>query len=203
MPKSNETRFVADVRGGNAHPGRPDIPALTGLRFFAAFFVAISHTLVMIYRDDASSGPLYYVASLSGIGMTLFFVLSGFVIHYNYQETITSGGASGYWRFFAARFSRLYPLYFVLMAWEIANRGFFERAFNGDEAAIQKLLVAGPYYLTLSQSWFFSILGENNLIYQFHRVGSIAWSISTEWFFYLASLLSGVFRTNRSEVSDL
>ena len=120
------------------------------------------------------------------MGMTLFFVLSGFVIHYNYRIRMSEGGVLGFWEFFVARFSRLYPLYFVLMAWEIYNQGYMDRAWQGDEAQVEKLLVAFPYYLTLTQSWFFLIVGDFSLIYQFHRVGSIAWSISTEWFFYFS-----------------
>ena len=37
----------------------------------------------------------------SYVGMTLFFVLSGFIIHYNYANTVSQPG--GLWRFFVAR----------------------------------------------------------------------------------------------------
>jgi peptidoglycan/LPS O-acetylase OafA/YrhL len=164
---------------------RSDIPALTGLRFFAAFFVVFSHALHSIPDGPQFPAVLYYISDTSALGMTLFFVLSGFVIHYNYRETIHFGGVVGFWNFFVARFSRLYPLYFLLMAWEIYQQGYVNSALLGNEGATEKLLSAAPYYLTLTQSWFFFIVGDNSLIYQFHLVGSIAWSISTEWFFYL------------------
>jgi hypothetical protein len=48
--------------------------------------------------------------------MTLFFVLSGFVIHYNYAASIERDGARGIANFFVARFARLYPLYIVVIA---------------------------------------------------------------------------------------
>ena len=53
--------------------------------------------------------------------MPLFFVLSGFVIHYNYAESIQTGGASALLNFFSARFARLYPLYFCAIAYDLIN----------------------------------------------------------------------------------
>ena len=43
--------------------------------------------------------------------MTLFFVLSGFVIHYNYAGLVTGGRLRGIGAFLWARFARLYPLF--------------------------------------------------------------------------------------------
>jgi peptidoglycan/LPS O-acetylase OafA/YrhL len=43
--------------------------------------------------------------------MTLFFVLSGFIIHYDYSEQITKYHWRGIVSFLIARFARLYPLY--------------------------------------------------------------------------------------------
>jgi hypothetical protein len=36
------------------------------------------------------------------------------------------------------------------------------------------------------QSWFYSIYGDNSLIYALGPRASILWSVSTEWFFYVA-----------------
>ena len=59
-------------------------PALDGLRDVAAMLVAGGH-----YMAHEGGAPLSVTAStLVGLGMTLFFVLSGFVIHYNYNATI-------------------------------------------------------------------------------------------------------------------
>jgi peptidoglycan/LPS O-acetylase OafA/YrhL len=43
-----------------------------------------------------------------------------------------------------------------------------------------------PFYLTLTQTWIYFTYGENALVYQFGIISSLAWSISTEWFFYCA-----------------
>lgn len=171
----------------NAKPA--DIPALTGLRAIAALSVVIAHAshLIPSFLDLGTLAHL--VGSVAGFGMTLFFVLSGFVIHYNYREIIAAGGPENYWRFFVARFSRLYPLYFFLIVGEFIYRGSLDALLRGDPAITGPFLVAAPHYLTLTQTWIYGIVGENNLIYQFGPVASIAWSISTEWFFYLGYVL--------------
>src|SRR5258708_20022092 len=91
---------------------RRPIPALTGLRFVAALMVLIGHFVEAMVRFPAPM-PAWqvFLVSLPGLGMPLFFVLSGFVIQYNYSEPIRTNGATGVWNFFVARFSRLYPLY--------------------------------------------------------------------------------------------
>jgi Acyltransferase family len=77
---------------------RRDIPALTGLRFLAAFSVAVAHAASISLRLEQP--PSWFSAiqncleTTAGFGMTLFFVLSGFVIHYNYRNLISSKGAA-------------------------------------------------------------------------------------------------------------
>jgi peptidoglycan/LPS O-acetylase OafA/YrhL len=69
---------------------RPPIPSLTGLRFIAAFSVLFAHALPKIFPLPEGSVLLNFytlLESVSAEGMSLFFVLSGFVIHYNYSGT--------------------------------------------------------------------------------------------------------------------
>jgi peptidoglycan/LPS O-acetylase OafA/YrhL len=154
-----------------------DIPALTGLRFFAAFFVCAAHLAPKLV--DASS-QWAIVSLLSAEGMTLFFVLSGFVIHYNYSKLIQENWKVGAYHFFIARFARLVPLYMVCLLLDILLT--FHRSIPH---SIPHFFSAMPYYLTLTQSWFYVLMGENELIYQFGKMMQVSWSISTEWFFYL------------------
>jgi peptidoglycan/LPS O-acetylase OafA/YrhL len=63
------------------HANRPDVPVLTGLRFVAAFSVLVAHGCATILADhETPLGAVYWLRQASGFGMTLFFVLSGFVI---------------------------------------------------------------------------------------------------------------------------
>ena len=90
------------------------IPALTGLRFVAAGTVFAAHALpkiVPLPQNQVGVRPLHACGVAFGPGNDAFFVLSGFVIHYNYAEQIQSQGARGRFNFFVARVARLYPLY--------------------------------------------------------------------------------------------
>jgi peptidoglycan/LPS O-acetylase OafA/YrhL len=159
---------------------------LDGLRFVAAFLVAGGHYMGA-FLDPVP--PL--LPTSTGLGMTLFFVLSGFVIHYTYRESIQQRG--GVRHFLVARFARLYPLYALVFLVEFAHTVARQRGscgLAGDQAG---LFWALPYYLTLTQAWWFDIKCHNALIYQYGPVSAITWSISVEIAFYLVYLAASRF----------
>jgi peptidoglycan/LPS O-acetylase OafA/YrhL len=130
---------------------RPPIPALTGLRFVAAFIVLIGHSVTFLLTFPGDVLPTWerYLHFLGGLGMPLFFVLSGFVIHYNYSEPIEIGGWPNVYNFFVARFARLYPLYISCIAFDLI----FKYSYVQLPASTAQAL---PYYVTLTQSWFYA-----------------------------------------------
>ncbi|WP_321811965.1 acyltransferase [Burkholderia sp. BCC1985] len=81
------------------------LPALTSIRFFAALTVLLSHftQLGLLSLSDR------YLAFVDGgrPAVSLFFVLSGFILTYTYHESIGHGDAR---RFYVARFARIYPV---------------------------------------------------------------------------------------------
>src|SRR5580698_2620671 len=90
---------------------RAEVPGLTGLRFVAAISAAVAHGCEQILRfTDPAPRWAYWIPQTAGLGMSLFFVLSGFVIHCNYRKAVTQDGLHGLGGFGWARFSRLYPL---------------------------------------------------------------------------------------------
>jgi peptidoglycan/LPS O-acetylase OafA/YrhL len=139
---------------------------LTGLRGVAACSVLISHAVDTSFNYGGVSIFHLEAERLAYFGMSLFFVLSGFVIEYNYADSFAVGplGAATY-RFFVARFARLYPLYLlsIICVFAYIPHPYFTRWVTLS-------------YLTLTQSWF------NMEIATFPP----DWSISTEWFFYFA-----------------
>ncbi len=86
------------------------IPALTGLRAIAAFLVFFSHfpiptkTLGVFFSQFCSE--LY-------IGVSIFFVLSGFLIALRYLDNFTYS-VSDFLKYMKKRFARIYPMYFIL-----------------------------------------------------------------------------------------
>jgi peptidoglycan/LPS O-acetylase OafA/YrhL len=154
----------------------PEIRSLTGLRFWAAFSIVLHHLLLGIIPRGTSLETM--LVACGSLGMTTFFILSGFIIHYNYHNKIRDFSRRSLWEFFVARLSRLYPLYVVLMLVDFAM---FRSAFGWSG----KLLVL-PYFLTLSQSWFYMAAPNGGLLPFIFPRASIAWSISTEMLMYSA-----------------
>lgn len=139
------------------------LDVLTGYRGVAAYSVLFAHTLGLL-----TQGKYEFAGHLACFGMSLFFVLSGFVITYNYAQLFDRENlGSAAYKFFVARFARLYPLYAIIIVASVL--------WAASLSCLHKLYVVLSY-LTLTQSWF-------NLQ---KSVFTPAWSISTEWFFYLA-----------------
>ncbi|MCS6812188.1 MAG: acyltransferase [Cyanobacteria bacterium] len=166
---------------------KQNIPALTGLRFVAALSVAIAHAALLIFPFEGQQAASIknWVATSAGFGMTLFFVLSGFVIHYNYRNMIANGGTQGFFYFMWMRFARLYPLFILFLGVDVVLGNCIYFLFLGNDELFRNSLAAIPYYLTFSQSWTYQIIGKNSLIYQIGDNIPVTWSISTEWLFYL------------------
>lgn len=179
-PLFRNTSAIDATTGGPAHAAaeRRQIPALTGLRFFAAFFILIAHTSDWIaqFQDNEISR---YLSFLAMYGMPLFFVLSGFVIHYNYRDLFLEKPlARAVCEFAAARFARLYPLFFCFFLMAIAADSLAQQLYHEPDYALPIF----TYYLTLTQSWWYIIYDHRSILYW---VFSVSWSISTEMYFYL------------------
>jgi peptidoglycan/LPS O-acetylase OafA/YrhL len=165
------------------HPD--DVPGLTGLRFVAAFSVLIAHGFAVLMQGHDTPGSLaYWATQASGFGMTLFFVLSGFVIHYNYAILVTAGRLRGIAAYLWARFARLYPLFLLtLLGYILISRKHYE-FWTGHPEPFEDVLQALPYFLVSVQSWLYRPISDTTLIYAIGGSSSLTWSISTEWFFY-------------------
>jgi peptidoglycan/LPS O-acetylase OafA/YrhL len=182
-------------------PLRPAIFSLTGLRFFAAAFILIGHSIPFLLPFPSGSPDWHtYLRSLALLGMPLFFVLSGFVIQYNYSAAIERDRQRGIINFFVARFSRLYPLFFACLVFDLTFRYFYKQLPDATSQAL-------PYYLTLTQSWLYVPMGEHTIIFLFGVMPQVSWSISTEWFFYclypLVYLLLRYLQTTRQILTTI
>jgi len=157
------------------------IASLDGLRFLAALSVLISHAAYQLYppgNGDGMSRLAWNLTHLASFGMTLFFVLSGFVIHWNYRQSVQEPG--GLRAFFIARWSRLYPLFLVMfvvgITGEVLARGYFFR-----------VMLTTPFFLTFTSTWWYWQIDGLHIfeIYNHPAIG-VMWSLATEAFFYAA-----------------
>jgi peptidoglycan/LPS O-acetylase OafA/YrhL len=164
-----EVRLAERSRPSIAVEKLGDLPPLTGLRFFAAFFVFVGHATPMMLKLSPSPQLVINVTNcIIEVGMELFFVLSGFVIHYNYADVGRPPNSQNLARFYIARFARIYPLYVLFLVLQHVLYG-------GD-------LRATAFFLGMTQSWVFVLFGGVPLYA--HLSAFVTWSISTEWFFY-------------------
>jgi peptidoglycan/LPS O-acetylase OafA/YrhL len=91
--------------------------ALTGLRFLAAINIVFFH-----FSNPQSFGFFAPVVNAGYIALGLFFLLSGFVLAYNYSGSARAGSLDKV-RFWKARFTRLYPVYLVslFLSWRMVS----------------------------------------------------------------------------------
>jgi peptidoglycan/LPS O-acetylase OafA/YrhL len=133
--------------------------SLTSLRFFAAASIVVFHMLGMLIPGGAAHSSL-------ALGVSFFFVLSGFVLTYAHWT-----GELDLKRFYRARFARLWPLHlFAAMAWWLVMQG-------GDPASSPWVWPALLNVLLL-QAW----VPAWGVVF---AMNGVAWSISVEVFFYL------------------
>lgn len=153
----------------------PDLPALFGLRFFAAVLILVHHLLLGPVSRQGAFVP--FLSQLGLLGMTFFFVLSGFLIHYLNAGTLFRTRSLR--SFLAARLARLYPLYLCVLLIVIAFTQDLAKYSQSD--ALKGLL---PTVL-MAQSWFFETIDSVPVTIFLPRF-SLAWSISTELLMYAA-----------------
>ncbi len=85
---------------------RPQLPALTGIRTLLAF------NIVLFHFTPPYLGPLRPLVENGFIFVNVFFLISGFVLTYNYSERAATLVKRDFW---IARFSRLYPVYLLVL----------------------------------------------------------------------------------------
>ncbi|MEO5892440.1 MAG: acyltransferase [Ferruginibacter sp.] len=92
------------------------LPGLNSLRFFAAFFVVISHGNISL--DKLGIHPASNLALLNrgGDAVDFFFTLSGFLITYLLINEIDKTSTVSIRQFYLRRVYRIWPLYFLIVA---------------------------------------------------------------------------------------
>ena len=89
--------------------GSRTIPALTGIRFFAAVYVFTFHFGASAL--DSAGAPRQIATLLHNgfFGVSAFFVLSGFILAHAHPKTFSS--SIDYFNYAISRFGRIYPTY--------------------------------------------------------------------------------------------
>ena len=162
------------------------ISPLTSVRFFLASLVLFHHSVRAFFPVYSGRGVygvregfLGIVSFAFPVAVSFFYLLSGYVLS---LVNLRDGQALNKGQFFAARFARLYPLYFVmliaatpkLLAWEVQRHGM--------KAGMIKTVEIFAANVAMTQVWYPSRL---------LRINTPTWSLCGEIFFYLCFPLLG------------
>lgn len=142
------------------------MPALTGVRALAAYLVFLHHYIV-------PGGVLQGIMREGHVGVTMFFVLSGFLICHRYYDTF-SLSREFIRPYVVNRIARIYPLYFILTTLTFLHLHFYLH----DGSAKHNLVV---YLLNISfLRGFFEHLKFSGI--------AQGWSLTVEECFYFSAL---------------
>lgn len=135
------------------------IDSLTSLRFFAA-------ALVVVFHSRHLAGGITYIEHFSLTqAVSMFFVLSGFILSHAHKEIIGHRGLAMY---YISRAARIFPLHIFCMLAVIFVMHQYGDTANSNMIAINSLLL---------QSW----VPDPQTYFSFNGV---SWSLSVEIFFY-------------------
>ena len=157
-----------------AAAAQPRLDSLTGLRFFAAFVVLALHFAVIFSGGSPSLLRQERLYNQGGVGVSFFFLLSGFVLTWSHQP------GDHPLRFMRRRAARILPLHVVTTGLAVVVVFAVGAPWPGNTQALRSLLLL-PTWVPYWSS---------------HKVlDSPSWSLGCELFFYaLFPLLLWVLR---------
>ncbi|MNS83360.1 Acyltransferase family protein [compost metagenome] len=151
-------------------PTPVDLRPLTALRFMAALWVVF-----YTFWPNLDVGFLPNLAAKGYLGVELFFVLSGFILSHVYLHAFAEKRFS-YRGFLWARIARVYPLHlFTLLGVMALGLGAVAVGMSIDDSVLSWKTL--PAHLLMLHAW--GLAGEAGWNHP-------SWSISAEWFAYLA-----------------
>jgi peptidoglycan/LPS O-acetylase OafA/YrhL len=142
---------------------KPPLPALTGIRTLLALFIILFHF------TPPHLGLLYPIIDSAYVFVGFFFLLSGFILTYNYADRAITLSKREFW---LARFSRLYPVYLLVLL--VSIHMLQDEWASRSHAEFWRGLVLTPFLL---QGWSPNLATFGN---------TVAWTLSCEVMFYFA-----------------
>lgn len=143
---------------------------LTSVRFFAAFYVVLVHSVEMSHHVDVSFwGGRFLRDGYTAVGF--FFVLSGYILAHVYLDTDRPFSRLSFW---TSRFARAYPLLFASLILDWPRDLFTRIELHGWASGCLRSITEFVSEAFLLQSW------DAHL----RNINAPSWSLSAEAFFY-------------------
>jgi peptidoglycan/LPS O-acetylase OafA/YrhL len=143
------------------------IGPIDGLRAFAVLGVMWAHTWMFFGGLPWIIGyvNIHQIISFGGIGVDLFFVISGFCMYLMHQKSASHFSAKNYGQFIFKRWRRIAPAFYVVVSFECLLILFKQNYF--------------PVNNYLAHLFFVNTFSSE------HILSPSFWSLSTEWQFYI------------------
>jgi peptidoglycan/LPS O-acetylase OafA/YrhL len=158
-------------------------PNLDGLRFIAFFMVflwhGLKHPFEMLEVKNIYLQKLFYLFANGKTGVSVFFVLSGFLITYLILSEIGLRGKLDVIKFYIRRSLRIWPLYFLLLVLLFGVMPFVMRLTHQD------------WSFSMNPWYYFAFLSNFDVLHIYLTNGkdmvasTVTWSVSIEEQFYL------------------
>ena len=153
----------------NPRESRPLLP-LTSVRFFAALYVVLLHSVAWSNHLDTSSWfGRFLRTGYTAVGF--FFVLSGYILAHVYLDTDLAFDRRKFW---ISRFARTYPLLCTSLLLDVPNNFLAHLSLHSVSGAAVRTVVELTSELALLQAW------DGH----FRSINAPSWSLSAEAFFY-------------------
>jgi peptidoglycan/LPS O-acetylase OafA/YrhL len=146
---------ISKLRNTNLLNGDNHVNSLTGLRAIAAGIVVLHHLV-------PTSGKGWLASTLEefNIGVTIFFVLSGFLITYRYLEKFEKTG-KWFYNYAVNRVARIYPMYFLLTTYTFVLGAMANHKINIQEYLLNITFLRGFFseyvYSGIAQGWTLTV----------------------------------------------
>jgi peptidoglycan/LPS O-acetylase OafA/YrhL len=173
---TSDTRSAPAESAVRQSSEREEIRPLTGIRGLASLMVGLFHfhaSWMLLLPLLKFCEPL---ALRGHLGVDLFFILSGFILSYVHYSGTSRFGLPEYRKFLWLRIARMFPNHvatIVCVAVLVLAAKLRHLNFTGDYP-----LSGLPFQLTMTHAWPYAQGGAWNYP---------SWSISAEWFAYIAA----------------
>ena len=177
---NSEMNPTSTIKVRTIHPD--SARGLTSLRFFAAMYVVLYHSLAPMVASVGRHPSIEKAISLGYVSVSFFFFLSGYILSVAYLSDGRSFPNKAL--FYSARFARIYPLYILTLIldtpdWFIAHA----RSYGGYLSAVRPTSIVFGEHVLMLQAWIPWQRG----------IDRPNWSLSVEAFLYLVFPFAAVF----------
>lgn len=159
---------------------------LDALRSIACLMVLVSHIFSEYLEQYFPDAPLFsnpiakFLLENGGLGVQMFFTLSGFLITYLILREIQETGSLNLFDFYKRRILRIWPVYFIVVIFVFLVYGGIKSLLKIDSVTYESPLMS---LLFLSNYDLIRILSDKTMYA--NGMLALTWSVSVEEQFYL------------------